>query len=172
MLEMLRDRIEGKRVVVLGVGNPMRGDDGIGACLADRLQGNVNATVVNAGDVPENYLGPVAAARPEVVVIVDAAELGAAPGEIAIVEVNELGAEYPRSTRRVAGGAALSTHNASLSLFIKVLQSEIQTDVFLLGVQPASMAFGAPMSRAVAAALRLLEDLFQSCCPEPTSALT
>lgn len=158
MLEALRDRLEGKRVVVLGVGNPMRGDDGIGPCLADRLQGNVSATVVNAGDVPENYLGPVAASRPEVVVIVDAAELGAAPGEIAIVEVNEL-----------AGRAALSTHNASLRLFIKVLQSEIQTDVFLLGVQPASMAFGAPMSQVVVAALHLLEDLFKSCYPEPTS---
>jgi hydrogenase 3 maturation protease len=163
MLEALRDRLEGKRVVVLGVGNPMRGDDGIGPCLADRLQGNVSATVVTAGDVPENYLGPVAAARPEVVVIVDAAELGAAPGEMAIVEVNELAAG------RAALGWAASTHNASLRLFIKVLQSEIQTDVFLLGVQPASMAFGAPMSQAVVAALHLLEDMFKSCYPEPTS---
>jgi hydrogenase 3 maturation protease len=157
MLETLRARLEGKRVVVLGVGNPIRGDDGIGPYLADRLQGKVEATVVNTGDVPENYLGPVAAARPEVVVIVDAAELGAGPGEMAIVEASEL------------AETTLSTHKASLSLFIKVLQSEVQADIFLLGVQPASMAFGAPMSPAVVTALHLLEALFQSCCPKPSS---
>ena len=160
MLETLRARFAGKRVVVLGVGNPMRGDDGVGACLADRLQGRVKATVVNAGDVPENYLGPVAADQPEVVVIVDAAELGTAPGEIAIIEANEL------------AKTTLSTHNVSLSLFIEVLRSEVQADVFLLGVQPASTAFGAPLSPAIVTALRLLEELFQSCCPKSNSAPT
>lgn len=102
----------------------------------------------------------MAAAQPEVVVIVDAAELGAAPGEMAIVETNEL------------AEVVLSTHNASLRLFIQVLRSEVQADVFLLGVQPASMAFGAPMSQAVVTTLRLLEGLFQSCYPASTSAPT
>lgn len=155
MLEELRKRLNGKRTVVLGIGNPLRGDDGVGSQLALRLQGKVNALVVDAGEVPENYLGPIVAARPEAVVIVDAAELGAAPGTIAIIEADAL------------DGASLSTHNASLSLFVKVLCAEIQPDVFLLGVQPASSAFGAAMSQPVERALGILEELLRNSLPAP-----
>ncbi len=152
MLQELRERFSGKRTVILGIGNLLRGDDGLGSRLAARLQGRVNALVVDAGEVPENYLGPIVAARPEVVIIVDAAALGDSPGAMAIIEVDALDA------------AGLSTHNASLSLFVKALRAEIQPDVFLLGVQPCSTAFGAPMSRSVTGALDVLEELL---CSKP-----
>jgi hydrogenase maturation protease len=100
------------------------------------------------------------AVQPEVVVIVDAAELGDTLGAMAIVEANKL------------AGATLSTHKASLSLFIMALRFEVQADIFLLGVQPASIAFGAPMNPAVATTLRLLEDMFQSCWSRSTNAPT
>ncbi len=158
MLDGLRRRVEGKKAVLLGVGNLLRGDDAIGPALAGRLQGKVAATVIDAGDVPENYLGVVTAAQPEVVVIVDAAELGATPGDAAIIEVSDL------------GGSVLSTHNASLSLFLQVLRSEIQPDVVVLGVQPSSTGYGASMSPSVAATVDLLEELFRRCWPPATSS--
>jgi hydrogenase 3 maturation protease len=153
MFDELRSRLEGKRAVLLAVGNPLRGDDALGPTLADRLQGRVSETIVDAGEVPENYVGVVAAAQPEIVVIVDAADFGAAAGEAAIVAPDDL------------GRAAFSTHNAGLSLFVQFLRSEIPADVVVIGVQPSSTEYGAPMSPAVEATLGILQGLFERCWP-------
>jgi hydrogenase 3 maturation protease len=149
MINKLRDRIRGRRVVIVGVGNPMRGDDGIGPRLTDRLQGIVYTPLINAGEVPENYLGQVVALQPEVVVIVDAVAMGAAVGDIAILEVTEIAA------------GALSTHNASLDILANYIQTDTQADVFVLGVQPGTIAFGAPMTLAVENTLQVLTALFR-----------
>jgi hydrogenase 3 maturation protease len=148
MLETLRSRIEGKRLAILGVGNPLRGDDGAGPTLVERWQGKVAATLIDAADVPENYLGVVGAARPEVVLIVDAVELGAAPGDVALIEVGQL------------AGAGVTTHNASLALFARVLQAETGADIFVVAIQPQSTSFGAPLSPPVEVTLKCLEELF------------
>ena len=156
MFDELQRRLEGKRSVLLAVGNPMRGDDALGPTLADRLQGKVSATIVDAGEVPENYVGVVAAAQPEVVVIVDAADLGAAAGDAAIVAPDDL------------TGPKFSTHNAGLSLFVRFLQSENPAEVVVIGVQPSSTGFGEPMSPAVIATVGMLQDLFECCWPLAT----
>jgi len=156
MFDELRSRLEGKRAVLLAVGNPMRGDDALGPTLADRLQGKVSATIVDAGEVPENYVGVVAAAQPEVVVIVDAADFGAAAGDAAIVAPDDL------------TGPKFSTHNAGLSLFVRFLQSENPAEVVVIGVQPSSTGFGEPMSPAVIATVGMLQDLFERCWPLAT----
>ena len=44
MLEHLKSHLKGK-VVILGVGNLMRGDDGVGSLLASGIQGKVPFTV-------------------------------------------------------------------------------------------------------------------------------
>jgi hypothetical protein len=45
--------------------------------LVDFLHVRVEATLINAGEVPENYLSSIHAAQPEVVLIIAALELGA-----------------------------------------------------------------------------------------------
>jgi hydrogenase 3 maturation protease len=149
ILKILRERVEARKVVVLGVGNPMRGDDGLGPALAERLQSKVRATVINAEEVPENYLGKIVAAQPQVVMIVDALDIGLSPGDVALVEVDRL------------GGASPSTHSASLSLCGQYLRKETQADVFLLGVQPLQTGLGAPLSPAVEATINLIENVLQ-----------
>ena len=56
MLDYLAKRLRGKRTVILGVGNPLQGDDAIGPNLVDLLHGRVEATLIYGGEVPENYL--------------------------------------------------------------------------------------------------------------------
>jgi len=141
----IEDRLRGKRVLILGIGNKMRGDDGAGSELAAQLAGRVNATVIDAEEVPENYLGPVIADNPEVLLILDAASMDAAPGSLAIIEMDNI------------AGSGLSTHSASLNLFLLVLQSEIQPDTFILGIQPQSIEFGAPISQPVSVAMEMIE---------------
>ena len=149
MLEALRRRTSGKKLVIVGVGNSLRGDDGIGPALVARLSGKTRALLVDGGDVPENYLDVVEAARPEVVLIVDVVDLGAAPGDTALVEIDQL------------AGARLTTHNASLAFFAEALQSSTGADVFVVAIQPGVTLCGAPMSAPAQASLNNLESLFQ-----------
>lgn len=156
MLDELQRKLAGKRAVLLGIGNPMRGDDAFGPCLADRLQGRVAATIVDAGEVPENYVGVVRAAQPDIVVILDAADFGGVPGDAAIIAPDDL------------GKATFSTHNAGLRLFLKFLQSEIPSEIVIIGVQPSSTAYGAPMSPAVEGSVGILQRLLEGCWPPAT----
>lgn len=149
MLDALRTRIEGKRLVILGVGNPLRGDDGVGPALVERLRGRIAATLIDAGDVPENYIGLVAAAKPEAVLIVDAVELNAAPGDVALLEIGQL------------GGEGFATHNAGLGLVARVLQEETDADVLILAIQPQTTGLGASLSPPVEGTLRGLEEWFR-----------
>jgi hydrogenase 3 maturation protease len=145
----LRERVYQKRVLILGVGNTLRGDDGAGPALIERLQGKVQATLIDAGEVPENFIGPIEAARPQSIVIVDAADIGASAGEVAILELDQI-AEI-----------GLTTHNASLALITRLLQSSTQADVFLLGIQPEAISFGILLSVRVDQTLQSLEQLFR-----------
>ena len=145
MLETLAKRLSNKKIVILGLGHPLRGDDSAGAELADRLAGKVEATVINAGGVPENYLGPIITARPEVLMILDAASMGAPPGSLAIIEMDNI------------ASSGLTTHNASFNLFLLILRSEIQPDTFVLGIQPQAIEFGAPLSEPVLKSLGTIE---------------
>jgi hydrogenase 3 maturation protease len=87
----------------------------------------------------------VIADNPEVLLILDAASMDAAPGSLAIIEMDNI------------AGSGLSTHSASLNLFLLVLQSEIQPDTFILGVQPQNITFGAPISQPVSVAMEMIE---------------
>mgnify|MGYP001470637271 CR=1 FL=1 len=148
MIPELRNRIRGKRLVIIGVGNSLRGDDGVGPALVERLQGKTSATLIDASDVPENYLGLVAQAQPQVVVIVDAVELGASPGDLALIEAAQL------------GGAKATTHNTSLAPFVQILQADTGADIFLLAIQPRATLFGEGLSAPVRVTLERLEQVF------------
>lgn len=138
--EDLRRRLQG-RLVVVGVGNELRGDDGWGPAAVRALAAQVGpeqqGQLFDCGDVPENYLGPVIAARPETIVILDAVDFGAPAGTVRLIEFDH------------AAGPAISTHNAPLGLVAQVLAADSGAPVWLLGVQPAGTQFGAPLSESV-----------------------
>jgi hydrogenase 3 maturation protease len=147
--EELARRLRG-RVAVVGVGNDLRGDDGAGPALARSLAERVGIgegwLVLDCGEVPENYLGPILAAEPETILLCDAADFGGRAGEVRVLE---LGGE---------GAPPLSTHNASLRLLGSVLTAESGAEVALVGIQPAWTSWGAPLSEAVAASVTQVAD--------------
>ena len=155
-LRMLR----GLRVVILGVGNVLKGDDGAGPLLCQALQGTVSAPVIDAGTTPENYLGPVIKARPQRLLIVDAVDFGGRPGTIAIFHAQQIRA------------SAVSTHALSLRLLANVLRDEIDVDVLLLGIQPESTELDKPVSAAVQEAIqtltKMLCEAFLAVKPSPS----
>ncbi len=134
---------EGK-VVVVGIGNTLRADDGAGSLVAERLQERHPDVVFDAAQAPENYLAPIRRADPDVVVLVDAADFGGSPGEVRAATAEDV------------EGLMMGTHAAPLSMFMRVLGTETQADVRLVAVQAATTTLGADMTREVADAV---EDL-------------
>src|SRR5512136_868622 len=137
MLNDLAKRLRGKRTVILGVGNPLHGDDAIGPSLVDILHGRVDATLIYGGEVPENYISSIRAARPEVVLIVVALELGAEAGSIAVLDADRL-----RAIENF-------TRNPGLAFLAVMIQDETGAEVILVGVQPKATGFASQMSTPV-----------------------
>ncbi len=150
MLDELAMRLRGKNTVILGVGNPLQGDDAIGPSLVDFLRGRVEATVINAGEVPENYLSAIQAAQPEVVLIIVALELGAEPGSLAVVDADRL-----RAIENF-------TRNPGLAFLAVEIQDRTGAEVILVGVQPEGTAFAAELSTPVHETLENLEEVLVS----------
>ncbi len=147
MLDALAKRLRGKRTVILGVGNLLQGDDAIGPNLVDLLHGRVDATLINAGEVPENFLSSIRAAQPEVVLIVVAIELGAEPGCIAVLDADQL---------RAIGNF---TRNPGLAFLAVIIQDGTGAEVLLVGIQPESTTFASRLSNPVDLTLHSLEAL-------------
>jgi hydrogenase maturation protease HycI len=147
MLNDLARRLRGKRTVILGIGNPLQGDDAIGPNLVDFLHGRVEATLINAGEVPENYLSSIRAAQPEVVLIIVALELGAEPGCVAVMDADRL-----RAIENF-------TRNPGLAFLAVMIQDGTEAEVILVGVQPEATAFAADLSTPVHQTLHSLEEM-------------
>jgi len=130
------------RRAVIGLGNTQRGDDGAGARVADGLIARGVPHVFNCGGVPENYLGRIVAAQPAEIIIVDATDFGAAPGEVALYAGD------------AAVGGTCSTHAGGLSPLLDYLGQSTAARFRLLAIQPQSIEPGAalspPAARAVA----------------------
>jgi len=129
--------LAGSRVVILGVGNVLKGDDGVGPLVCEALAGRVTARVLDAGTVPENYLRPIMEAAPQFLLVVDAVDFGGVPGAIGLFTPEKI------------NDAAFSTHALSLRLFIDVLRTDIDVEVLVLGVQPVCTQLGRPVSAPV-----------------------
>jgi len=142
----LAGRLSGKRFGVVGIGNVIKGDDGAGCVLIEKLQGRVDGPMVDCAEVPENYGGWVERRDLEAVVYVDAVDFGGEPGEVRIVPLEKM------------MESATSTHNLSLHYMIRFLREEWDGDAILVGIQPASMNLGEPLSEAVAEGVLELAD--------------
>jgi len=146
MLESLSNRLTGK-VMILGVGNTLRGDDGAGPYLIEQLKGQVDATLLDCEEVPENFLGKIAENQPESILIIDTIDLGMSPGTVALLEEDKL------------EDASWSTHHASLQLFVNCVKADTGGNVLILGIQPKSTEFGSEISDEVKETLGLLQRI-------------
>jgi hydrogenase 3 maturation protease len=130
------------RVIVLGIGNDLRADDGAGSLVARSLGERFPDAVFDGGQAPENASGPVRRARPDTVIIVDAADFGGAAGEIRVA-----------SSAGGAGGLTLGTHALPIGTFMTALGEMTGAAVHLVAIQAATTEFGVAMTPDVAAAV-------------------
>ena len=140
-----------KKLIVLGVGNELKSDDGIGPFIIKRLLGESiekdNVLFINAETVPENFTGKIRKENPSHVIIVDACLMGCLPGEIRIVDKEDF------------ADIGISTHSMSLSYFVKYLERDTDFKVIFVGIEPETMEWGEPTGNVVKTAYYFIETL-------------
>lgn len=121
--------------LVITVGNELMGDDAAGPLLAHLLEENPLSDweVIDGGTTPENSLPYVRQMQPDLVMVVDTAEMGLEPGSIRLIPPEE-----------IADQLLLSTHTLPLTYLIRALK-EFVPEVYLLGIQPRDVIFGLPL---------------------------
>ncbi|MBD3426699.1 MAG: hydrogenase maturation protease [Candidatus Omnitrophica bacterium] len=133
---LLPNILKGK-IVFIGVGNVLRGDDGFGPRMIERLIQETPHVCFDAATAPENYAGRIIKEKPDTVVILDAAHLGLDPGSWQVLTADEI------------ASSGLTTHDLSPDMFIGFLTSQCAARIYMLAVQPETVSFGEEMSRAV-----------------------
>jgi len=144
---------------LVGVGNPLRRDDGAGPWIVGAVREGVAGTrlsVVDAQSVPENFVYVVARADCRNVVFVDAVAAEAPPGSVLFGPL----ADFPEVE-------SLSTHRLALSLSGRFLEAAGK-NVFLLGIVPADLEFGAGLTAEVERTAVLLRDFILAAAAAPS----
>jgi hydrogenase 3 maturation protease len=143
----------GARLAVLCVGSVLCGDDAAGMLLAPKIRAAAEAAgclVAEGSTAPENLAGVIRRYRPETLVLVDAAELGLAPGSVRAVSEDQIAA------------ASVSTHMMPLKFLTGYLRAETGCACLLAGIQPQSVEPAVPPSPAVLAAVDALAEQFRT----------
>lgn len=151
-LGALKGRVKGG-VVILGIGNELRGDDGFGPYLIESLKGRVGARLFNCGTALENYYNPVVKENPDVIILLDIAGFNGPIGEIAVFEKDDI------------LKVGFSTHNISPKVFIELLEKSVDADIIMIGVKPKSTAFGEDLSSEVRESAGHLRDFLIKLLP-------
>jgi hydrogenase maturation protease len=135
---------------LVGVGQPLRRDDGVGPWVAGAVREALAGShlgVVDAQDVPENFVPGIARAGWRNVVFIDAV---AAEGEAGTVVFGPL-ADFPEAE-------GFSTHRLALTQSRKFLEAAGK-NVYLLGIVPADLEFGEGLTSGVERAAARLRDI-------------
>jgi hydrogenase 3 maturation protease len=141
------NKIRGSKTVIVGIGNTLKGDDGVGPLICQQLRlSKVCAEIIDTGTVPENYIQRIIKKTPQNLLIIDAIDFGASPGTISIFKPEQLNA------------SVFSTHTLSPRLFIDMIRREIVVDVYIVGIQPTQTQLGQPLSTQVSKSIQLLID--------------
>jgi len=138
--EQLAAWIQGN-VVIVGVGNPLRGGDAAGSLVSRQIAASRAVSVIDAQDVPENYVAAVVNCRPDTIVLIDSVDLGSEPGSVALLDRNQIAGYWP------------STHRVPLSLLMSVFERETHARVFVIAIQPGHTEFLQAMNDAAGASV-------------------
>ena len=116
------------RVVVIGMGNELRGDDAVGLEVVRMLKTHQSPrlTVYEGHMTPEAFIAPSCSLKPSHLLIIDAAELKQQPGTWRLLSRDEIQT------------GLFTTHYLPATAVADELSHRCGTKVAFLGVQPKS----------------------------------
>ncbi len=138
-----------QKVLVLGIGNTLLSDEGIGVHLVQRMHerlGDVEGVqFVDGGTLSFTLAEPIAWA--DGLIVVDAARMGEAPGTLKIFQDADMDAYLT--------GNRSSVHEVSLSDLMDIarLSETLPVSRYLVGIEPESLDWGEKPSKTVEPAI-------------------
>ena len=155
--EDLKEWLNGaSNVVVAGIGNEIRHDDFVGVKIAQDLKGKVSGKVylIECETVPESFMDEIVELKPSHVLLIDAAILDLAPGEVRLYDVE-----------KVVNVPSITTHMLPLRVFCDYITQMAQTKLALLLIQPKDTDFGEGLTSEAKAALERVERILLKLLP-------
>ncbi|MFQ5862798.1 MAG: HyaD/HybD family hydrogenase maturation endopeptidase [Candidatus Brocadiales bacterium] len=154
----LKPENNAKKVLILGVGNILLRDEGVGVRVVEKIKNEHplpdNVEVVDGGTLGLRLI-PYLEGR-EAIFIVDAIDRGGKPGELFRIEANDIDDIY--------NARKLSAHQIGLRevLALSRLQNFLPKRVCLFGIQPQTVGIGLELSEPVSSRLdELIEMLLE-----------
>ncbi len=143
-----------KKILVLGLGNTLLGDEGVGVRVIERLATEAlapNVELMDGGTLSFTLAGPIAEA--DQLIVVDAANLQKESGAVQCF-VNEAMDHF------IGTGKMSSVHEVSLLdlLSITALSSDLPVPRALVGVQPDFVDWSETLTPAVEAGVEQAAD--------------
>jgi hydrogenase 3 maturation protease len=132
-----------KRVVIAGIGNPMRRDDFVGIKIVEGLREKVgeNVLLIECETVPESFIQQIIDFNPTHLMLIDAAIQGLKQGEWKLTD-----------SKKLTTAPAYSTHALPLRVFCEQLLGTAKVRIALLLIEPKETGFGEGLSPEIEAA--------------------
>lgn len=134
---------DAERVVIAGIGNPIRMDDFVGVKIVQDLRRKGVSDKVNLIEcetVPESFIQEIVDFNPTHILLIDAAILGLKPGEPRLIKPEQL-TDFP----------TFSTHMLPLRIFCEYLDKTTKAKIVLLLIEPKKTEFGEGLTSEVEA---------------------
>ena len=133
------------RIAVIGIGNRLWGDDGAGPELVRRLKEEWEVRkpslnpqgerfFIDAGESPEDWFIRIVDLKPDVILVIDAIDLQAEPGSIALLQPEALPEAF-----------SCSTHRLPLRNLVHLWEKSV-SKALVLAIQPKELKFGEGLS--------------------------
>lgn len=124
---------KGKKILFAGIGNLLRKDDGAGVYISSNITPRGNLSALTAEVSIENYIGKINSLAPDLLVIIDAVDMGAKPGTHKLLDISDI------------QDITFNTHNISLKRIAEFFPMQIM----ILGIQPEKIDIGENLSYIV-----------------------
>ena len=123
----------GKKILFVGIGNLLKQDDGSGVYISRKIKKRKNIDALTVEASIENYIGKINSLKPDILILIDCININKPPGTALLLPVENI------------KDITFNTHNISL----KNISDFFDAEVFVLGIQPVSVAFGENISYLV-----------------------
>lgn len=129
-----------KNILLVGIGNVLRSDDGVGVYITQRINKRPNFDKLVVEVSIENYIGKINNLNPDLLILIDCVDLGKEPGHFDLMPIGKL------------QNYTWNTHNISL----REVSTLFPTSVWILGIHPRNLEIGEEMSEEVKQAADIL----------------
>ena len=128
---------------VIGIGNILRGDDGIGPAIIRHLENKFSPELIQLYDAGSDAFAVLDhLIQPQPVIVIDCAQMGSRPGTIQVVTV--------RDSDYIDKNLGISLHGVSLAEIWQMARSMGETPALtVIGIEPKKIAFNSDLSEEV-----------------------